>query len=243
MRHRLASLRLLCLAAALAATGAARANTAVEPVPRDKNWLKRHEAFVQISQAGGVDVLFLGDSITDLWRNRGKAAWDQYYGGLHAANFGIGADRTQHVLWRLDHGEVDGLHPKVVVLMIGTNNTGLERNRPVARNTTAEAIAGVTAVVQELRTKLPDAKILLLSLLPRADTVAPKPADIREINAAIGRLDDGRFVRFFDLGAKFQAPDGTLIAEDYGADRLHPSPQGYAVWAQAMQEPLAQLLR
>jgi len=235
--------RRLLLVVALAGAAAARANTAVEPVPRDAGWVKRHEGFVELAKAGGVDVLFLGDSITDAWRNRGRAVWDKHYAGLHAANFGISGDRTQHVLWRMEHGELDGIHPKVVVLMIGTNNTGIERDRPVARNTPAEAIAGVTAVVRELRAKLPDAKVLLLAILPRADPVGPKPADIREINAAIARLADGRTIRFLDLGPRFLAPDGSLAADDFMPDHLHPGPKGYEVWAEAMQEPLAQLLQ
>jgi lysophospholipase L1-like esterase len=245
MRFRLGSLRRLGAGIALlaGAAAAARANTAIDPVPRDPKWVARHEGFVQIAKKGGVDVLFLGDSITDNWRNRGQAVWDKYYGNLHAANFGISGDRTQHVLWRMDHGELDGIHPKVVVLMIGTNNTGLERDHPVARNTVAEAIAGVTAVVQELRAKLPDAKILLLGIFPRADTVAPKPADIREINAAIAKLDDGQSIRYLDLGPRFLNPDGTLVADDFGPDHLHPGPKGYEVWAEAIQEPLAQLLK
>jgi lysophospholipase L1-like esterase len=240
----LAPRRLLVLAAALIAVAAPlQANTAVEPVPRDAAWVKRHEGFVQIAKGGGVDLLFLGDSITDYWRTRGKAAWDRYYGGLHAANFGIGGDRTQHVLWRMDHGELDGLHPKVVVLMIGTNNTGIERDRPVARNTPAEAVAGVTAVVQELRRKLPDTQILLLAIFPRADKVGPKPGELRDINAAIAGLDDGRFVHFLDLGPKFLAPDGTFLPGVMSPDLLHPAAHGYEVWAESIREPLAQLLK
>ena len=235
--------RLLFLGAALACAGRVHANTAVEPVPRDAGWVKRHEGFVQIAHGGNVDLLFLGDSITDNWRNRGKAVWDQNYGSLHAANFGISGDRTQHVLWRMDHGELDGIHPKVVVLMIGTNNTGLERDHPVARNTPDEAIAGVTAVVRELRVKLPDSQILLLSLLPRADKVGPKPGDIRDINAAIAKLDDGKAVHYLDLGAKFQNPDGTFVPGALGPDFLHPAAKGYEIWAEAMRAPLAQFLK
>jgi beta-glucosidase len=225
-----------------AAALAARANTAVEPVPRDAGWMKRHESFVQIAQAGQVDLLFLGDSITDFWRTRGRAVWDRYYGSRHAANFGINADRTQHVLWRMDHGELAGLHPRVVVLLIGTNNTGLERNSTRPRNTTAEAIAGVTAVVRGLREKLPEAKILLLAIFPRGEKADPQTAQIQSVNAALAKLDDGRSVHFLDLGPKFLLPDGSLNPADFMADKLHPSPQGYAVWAEAMQAPLAQLL-
>ena len=103
-------------------------NTATNPVPRDAKWVKRHEGFVQEAQNGGIEILFLGDSITDFWRNRGSNVWNQYYAPRHAANFGISGDRTQHLLWRIDHGELDGIHPKVVVLMIGTNNTGKEND-------------------------------------------------------------------------------------------------------------------
>ncbi len=232
---------LACLA--IAAALAARANTAVEPVPRDAGWMKRHEAFVQIAKAGHVDVLFLGDSITDFWRTRGHAVWDRYYGNLHAANFGINADRTQHVLWRMDHGELTGLHPRVVVLMIGTNNTGNERAGTKPRNSTAEAIAGVTAVVRDLREKLPEAKILLLAIFPRGEKADPQTAQIHEINAALATLDDGRFVHFLDIGPKFLRADGSLEPADFMPDKLHPSPQGYEVWAEAIQVPLAQLLK
>ena len=237
--------RSLVLLALLAATGAMlRANTAVEPVPRDPAWVKRHEGFVAIAKQGGIDLLFLGDSITDFWRlpEQGKPVWDQYYGSLHAADFGISGDRTQHVLWRIENGELEGLNPKVVVLMIGTNNTGLEKGTAVPRNTNPETIAGVTAVVQELRVRLPHAKILLLAIFPRGDKGDPERQQIAEINGAIARLDDGQWVHFLDIGPKFLEPDGTLSREIM-PDLLHPSAKGYGIWAEAIKAPLAQLLR
>ena len=97
-------------------TNAVVENTATNPVPRSPSWVKRHEGFVQVAQKGGIDVLFMGDSITDFWRNRGSNVWNQFYAPRHAANFGISGDRTQHVLWRIDHGELDGIHPKVLSL-------------------------------------------------------------------------------------------------------------------------------
>jgi lysophospholipase L1-like esterase len=143
------------------------ANTAVQPAPRDAAWLKRHEGFVAEAARGGVDVLFLGDSITDGWRrpgpNGGKAVWDREIAPLRAANFGIGGDRTQHVLWRIEHGTLEGLRPKVVVLMIGTNNTGFERDSTTPRNTPAETVAGVQALLGQLRRRLPEARVLLLA--------------------------------------------------------------------------------
>lgn len=235
--------------AALFAAGAlaALANTAIQPAPRDANWVKRHEGFVAIAKQGGVDVLFLGDSITDGWRRAerggGKAIWDREFAPLKAANFGIGGDRTQHVLWRLENGELDGIKPRAVVLMIGTNNTGFERDGTTPRNTPAETIAGVTAIVQKLRTALPATKILLLAVFPRGEKPDhPQRLQVNEINRGIARLGDGRHVHFLDINAQFLAPDGTLPKEIM-PDFLHPAGQGYELWAAAIKAPLAKLLR
>jgi lysophospholipase L1-like esterase len=223
-------------------TTLAWANTAVEPVPRDARWMSRHEGFVAIARQGGVDLLFLGDSITDFWRTTGKEVWAREYGPLNAANFGISADRTQHVLWRIEHGELDGIQPKVVVLLIGTNNTGLERDTHKPRNTPAEAIEGITAVVHAIQAKLPKTKILLLGLFPRADEVAPPPEQIGEINAAIAKLADGDRVRFLDIGPKLLQPDGTLSREIM-PDLLHPNAKGYEIWAAAIKPSLDEMLK
>ena len=119
--------------------------------------MQLHEKFLAEAKQGKIDLLFLGDSITQGWHD--NAVWKRFYGPRHAANFGIGGDRTEHVLWRLQHGEVDGIHPRVVVLMIGTNNSG--------DNTSGEIVAGIKAIVDELRKRLPDSKILLLGVFPR----------------------------------------------------------------------------
>jgi beta-glucosidase len=217
-------------------------NSAIKPEPRDQRWIQRHEQFLAEAKKGGIDVLFLGDSITDFWRNRGRAVWDREFAPLHAANFGISADRTQHVLWRLQHGEVDGIHPKVVVLMIGTNNTGLENNSQIRRNTPEQAIEGVKDVVHELRTRLPDSKILLLAIFPRGESPSdPHRAEIATINQAIAQLADGKNIRFMDIGSKFLSPDGTL-SKDIMPDYLHPSPKGYEIWAEAIKPTLLQML-
>jgi len=220
------------------------AHTAVEPVPRDAAWLKRHDSFVAIAAQGGVDVLFLGDSITDGWRATGKAVWAREFAPLRAANFGIGGDRTQHVLWRLANGEAQGIRPKAVVLLIGTNNTGLERDNVTVRNTVPETIAGITAVVQSLRQRLPDAKILLLAVFPRADGAGDVPvrAQVTEVNQAIAKLHDGRHIHFLDIGARFLAADGT-VPTAIMPDKLHLSEEGYAIWADAIRAPLAALLK
>ncbi len=236
----------LCLLAALLAASLVRANTAIEPVPRDERWMQRHEAFVAEAKQGGIDVLFLGDSITDFWRDTdpqrgGRAVWDREFAPLHAANFGISGDRTQHVLWRLGHGEADGFRPRVVVLMVGTNNTGLERDGHTVRNTTPEVVEGVTAVVHELRVRFPDAKILSLAIFPRGEKDSPQRAQVAEANRALAKLDDGQHVFFLDLGPRFLGPDGE-IPRDLMPDLLHPSLKGYELWADAIREPLRRLL-
>ena len=216
-------------------------NTATNPVPRDAGWVKRHEDFVKLAQAGGIDLLFLGDSITDYWRSRGSNVWHSYYGERHAANFGISADRTQHVLWRMDHGELDGIHPKVVVLMIGTNNTGKEKNGS-PRNSNSETIAGVQAVVARLREKLPDTKILLLGIFPRGTFDNPQRAQVALINTVIAKLDDGKLVKYLDIGPQFLDSDGTL-PKTIMPDLLHPNEKGYQIWAAAIEPTLAAMLK
>jgi lysophospholipase L1-like esterase len=216
-------------------------NTATNPAPRDPAWVQRHEGFVKIAQAGGVDLLFLGDSITDFWRNRGSNVWNHYYGVRHAANFGISGDRTQHVLWRIDNGELDGIKPKVVVLMIGTNNTGKEWDGS-PRNTVPETITGVQAVVARIRAKLPDTKILLLGIFPRGTLDDPQRAEVALINTVIAKLDDGNLVRYLDIGPQFLEADGTL-PKSIMPDLLHPNERGYQIWADAMEPTLAAMLK
>lgn len=217
-------------------------NSATKPVPREAGWITRHEGFVRQAGQGGIDLLFLGDSITDHWRDRGSNVWDKYYLPLHAANFGISSDRTQHVLWRIGHGELDGIHSKAVVLMIGTNNTGKEKDHKTVRNTTPEVIEGVAAIVNELRARLPKSKILLLAIFPRGQKDNAIREQLKEVNAGLARLDDGKMVAYLDIGQKFLAPDGTL-SRDIMPDLLHPSEKGYEIWAEAVKPTLDAMLK
>jgi len=227
---RLVSVSLIALLGSLAAF----ANPATTPVPRN-DWMIQHERFNAIAQKGDVDVVFLGDSITNGWGGAGKAIWTERFAPLKAANFGIGGDRTQHVLWRVQNGNFAGITPKAVVLMIGTNNTGSD---------TAEQIAeGVEAIVKEIQKLSPTTKILLLGVFPRAEkSDNPARVKIAAINAIISKLDDGAKVAYLDIGQKFLQPDGTLTREIM-PDLLHLSPAGYQIWADAIQEKLAELLK
>jgi lysophospholipase L1-like esterase len=233
---------LLSASAVLAGPWVTRAddkpNTAVKPADRskDKGWVKLHESFLERAKKGDVDVLFLGDSITQGWGGKDpKEVWDKSFGSLKPANFGIGGDQTQHVLWRITEGkELDGIQPKAVVLMIGTNNTG---------GHSAEQIAeGVTAIVKELNAQRPKTKVLLLGIFPRS----PKPTDavrdkIKQTNERIAKLDDGKQVFYLDIGAKFLDKDGNL-QKDIMPDFLHLSKQGYQIWADAITPKLKELL-
>jgi lysophospholipase L1-like esterase len=221
-----------------AVTNVVLSNSATNPVPRDPRWVARHEGFVKQAQQGGVDILFMGDSITDFWRGRGSNVWNKYYASQHAANFGISGDRTEHVLWRMDNGELDGIKPKVVVLMIGTNNTGRGRGA----NSVPQVIEGVTAVVNDIRSKLPDSKILLLGIFPRGTLDDPQRAQVALINTAIAKLDDGTMVKFLDIGSKFLEADGTL-PKSIMPDLLHPNERGYQIWADAMNPTLDEMMK
>ena len=233
----------LTILPSLMAVYLAAANTATIPVPRTipTNWLARHESFLAEAKKGNFNLVFIGDSITDGWRNKGSNVWAKYYAPRGALNLGIGGDRTEHVLWRIENGELDNLKPKVVVLMIGTNNTGKEKDG-TPRNTPAEVIEGITAIVKAVQAKLPESKILLLAIFPRGEKDSPQREQIREINQGIAKLADGKKVIFLDIGQKFLAPDGTLPREIM-PDLLHPNEKGYQIWAEAIETTLAEMLK
>ena len=162
----------LLASVAIQSAVAAETNTALVPVPRDfpTNWMARHAENVATAKRGGVDVLFLGDSITDGWHwdAGGRRIWEKTFAPRHAANFGIGYDRIQNVLWRVENGELDGISPKVVVLLIGTNNSGNEDDgKP--RNTTPEIIAGISNLVRRIEAHSPQSKIILFGIFPRGE--------------------------------------------------------------------------
>jgi beta-glucosidase len=209
-------------------------NDAVVPAPRDANWMKRHDSFNERVKQGNADLLFIGDSITQGWERAGKAVWDEYYTKRNAVNLGIGGDRTQHVLWRLDHGNIDGIKPKLAVLMIGTNNSGT--------NTSEQIAAGVKGIVEKLRTKLPDTKVLVLAIFPRgADKDDAKRKVNEGANAIIEKLADGKMVHYLDIGPKFLAADGTL-SKEVMPDLLHPNEKSYRTWAESIEPKVKELL-
>jgi beta-glucosidase len=211
-------------------------NSATEAAPRpDKGWQDRHAMFLERVKKGFTNVLFIGDSITQGWEGAGKGVWAEAFDSLGAVNLGIGGDRTQHVLWRLENGEIDGIAPKAAVVMIGTNNLGA--------NTNEEIVAGITAIVKKLNAKLPKTKVLLLGIFPRSEKADhPLRARIKEINAEIAKLDDGKQVFYKNIGGRFLAEDGSLPKATM-PDFLHLSTDAYRTWADAIEADLARLMK
>ena len=200
---------------------------------------KQHDSFVAIAKKGEAQVVFLGDSITAGWGGQ-KALFEKEYAQYKAANFGIGGDQVQHVLWRVENGEFEGIKPKAVVLMIGTNTVGNAAHTP-------ELIAnGIKKIIEAIHQRSPDTKVLLLAIFPRGEKEDPKTnpgrAKNQAVNAIIAKLDDGKKVHFFDIGAKFLKPDGTLTV-DIMKDRLHLTDAGYQIEADAIREKLASLVK
>jgi len=213
-------------------TAGEKKNPAITPMNRD---IDRHKEFVAIGKKGDVDVVFIGDSITQGWGN--NEVWKKNFTPLKAANFGIGGDQTGHVLWRITEGkELDPITPKVAVVMIGTNNTG--------RDSAKEIAEGITLIVKTIHEKTPKTKILLLGVFPRDSKAGTKNREkISAINKIIANLDDGgKTVKYLDIGQKFLTSDGTLTKEIM-PDYLHLSTKGYEIWAEAINPTLHEMLK
>ena len=211
-----------------------KANDAVVPVPREGKWMDRHNSFNERVKQGNADLLLIGDSITQGWEGAGKEVWKEFYEKRNAVNLGIGGDRTQHVLWRLDNGNIDGIKPKLAVLMIGTNNSGT--------NTSEQIAEGIKAIVAKLRTKLPETKVLILGIFPRGADSTNKNRQVNEgANAIVAKLADDKHVFYLDIGPKFLAADGTL-SKEVMPDLLHLNAASYRTWAESTEPTIKKLL-
>ncbi len=204
------------------------------------DWAKRHEAVSKIVRERRPTLVFIGDSITQMFGGEphdrpqpGKEVWEKYYSKRNAANLGFGYDYTENVLWRIEHGELDGAAAKVVVLLIGTNNTG--------KNSAPDIAGAIRAICDLIRKKQPQAKILLLGILPRSAKPDASRAKIAEINRLISKYDGQNGVTYLDVGGKFIGADGT-ISKELMYDYLHPAAKGYEVLAEAIEPSLVRLL-
>jgi len=204
------------------------------PVARtNASWIQRHELMNRQARQGHIDLIYVGDSIVEHFNKQGKEAWEHYFTGRNALNLGISGDRTEHVLWRLDHGNIDGITPKLAIVMIGQNNGG--------HNTAEEIAEGVTAVVQRLRARLPETRILLLAIFQRREKPTPERAMLAWANEIISKLADGKNVFYMDINHIYVQPDGS-IPKSLMYDFEHPTPLGHKVWAEAIETKVAELM-
>ena len=240
----------LCLAIFLFTTSCATNNLgepvkntgrSTTPVQQDakwavKWWMPRHkEKLAQKEKLGDVQLVFLGDSITHAW-DRQKETWEKYYAKRKALNIGFSGDRTEHVLWRLDHGALDGINPKALVLMIGTNNAGHHQEA------SAETAKGIKAILQELRLKLPNTKILMLAIFPRGKDDNDK---LRKLtmgtNEIIKTYADNKNIFYVNINNIF-LDDKRILHKSVMNDLLHPNKEMYPKWAEAIEPKLVELM-
>jgi lysophospholipase L1-like esterase len=212
-------------------------DTAIIPVPRTGSATNRQALVLRRAEEspGNYDIEFIGDSITQGWEGAGKNVWQEYYGKRKVINFGVGGDRTQHVLWRFEQGQLDGIDAKVAVVMIGTNNSNKDDN------TETDILDGVTAIVNQIRQRQPQTKIILLGIFPRGATFSAQRGKILQVNQALARLDDGKDVFYIDFGSQLIENDGS-ISKAMMKDYLHPGEAGYKIWAKAIEPKLEELL-
>ena len=238
MKIRSLALLIACLTISVFSTWAQTSmHSAIKPAPRtDRGWTDRAKLLNdRVKETPDTQLIFIGDSITQGWEGEGKEAWQKYYAGRKAVNLGIGGDRTQHVLYRLENGNLEGIQPKAAVVMIGTNNSNGEDNTP------GQIADGVKAIIKTLRTKLPNTRIILLAIFPRGENFNPQRGKITQINQVLQKLDDNKTVFFMDIGHRFLTDEGLLPA-DIMPDYLHLSKKGYEIWAQAIETRLARII-
>jgi lysophospholipase L1-like esterase len=246
-QNRLFAGLLLIALAATAHPGPPPGEPADQPMARtDANSLKAHEQLMAKRTQGKIDVYFLGDSITRRWGASDRqyagllANWNENFKGWNAADFGWGADKTQNMLWRLRQGELDGVNPKVIVLMAGTNNIGNLTPADDTEARAAETVRGVAAVLKELRSRAPKATIVLMGITPRNDNIRVMPI-VDAANRGIARLADGHRVRYLNINAQLTDENGAL-QPGMTSDGLHLTAKAYQLWADALKPTLVERL-
>lgn len=214
-----------------------KVNTAAEAMPRQKNpegWLKAHEQISRSAQRGEIPILFIGDSITHMMFTNGAAVWKEEYRKIGCVNIGLSGDKVENILWRIQNGALGTVKPKVTVLLAGVNN--------MRKNTPEEIGLGVGAIVNELKERLPETKVLVLGVFPRGQEANTSDRmTIKEINKHIEKLNDGKKVFYLDIGEEFLTEDGPLKEDAMIKDGLHPAIKGYEIWAAAIKETVKKL--
>lgn len=243
MKNTIRILAITTLAALLSisaqAQSASKTNSAIIPVPRSGGSITNRQAQVlqrAKENPGKCDIIFIGDSITQGWEGNGKNVWAKNYGNKKCLNFGVSGDRTQHVLWRLENGQLDGIKPKAAVLMIGTNNSNKDDN------TESDILEGLQAIVRGIRQRLPETKLLILGIFPRGQTFSTQRGKILQVNQAIAKMADGKMIHYVDFGSDLIEADGS-ISKTLMPDYLHLSEAGYEIWAKAIEPKLKEIAR
>jgi lysophospholipase L1-like esterase len=218
------------------------------PVPRaDQNSMLAHAELLEKRKKGRIDIYFLGDSITRRWGTSDEQYrallenWRQNFFGWNAADFGWGGDTTQNILWRLENGELDGVNPRVIVLMAGTNNVGRTSPQGPDDPRVADVPRGIKAILDLCRRKAPGATIILMGITSRNDNMAVMPV-IDEINRRIAKFADGKKVRYVNINDRLADGEGKLYEGMTNRDGLHLDVKGYQVWADALKPLLTKLL-
>jgi lysophospholipase L1-like esterase len=198
-------------------------------------WNNRHQKILNTIASGDFDLIYVGDSITHGFEGAGKEMWAKYYAPRNALNMGFSGDRTQQVLWRFDHGEIDGISPKLAILMIGTNNSNGQDN-------TAEEIAdGIKAICAKMREKLPKTKILMLAIFPRGEGTSPQREKNARASELASQIADGRHIFYLDINKAFLDEDG-ILSRGIMPDLVHPNENGYKIWAEAIEPTVKNLM-
>jgi lysophospholipase L1-like esterase len=231
-------------------------NSAIVPASKleddSYDWWKRHSEVLRIKDSINPEIILIGNSITHFWggipyvrdaegklrESNGPESWKTLFGNYRVLNIGFGWDRTQNVLWRLDHGEIDALHPRLVIINIGTNNTSDTEKARI--NTPAEIVEGISTICMRVRSKIPGAKIILMAIFPREQSPAhPRRVLINEINKQLEIFARENKIIFVDIGPDMLASDGTLPIE-IASDFCHPTEKGYQIWADQISSYIAE---
>lgn len=228
---------LVCTPCLVAAVETATAPEAATPAPRDFDWWKqRNDKLNERAKTEQWELAFLGDSITQGWEGHGKDLWEKHYGDRKAVNLGFSGDETQHLVHRIQNGNLAGQSPKLAVVMIGTNNLGNAKHSP------ADVIEGISLLLDTLKEQTPETQVLVLGVFPRGEAKDdPYREQIRGVNKGVSDLVDWETTHFLDIGHVFLEEDGTL-SKKIMPDALHLSEEGYKLWAEAIEAKVAELL-
>jgi lysophospholipase L1-like esterase len=213
-----------------------KGHVAVTPVPRPYDqWMERHNRVVERVKRGDVGIAFIGNSLTQRWESSGLPIWNKYYAPRNAVNMGFDGDGTQNVLWRLDHGEIDGISPKLAVVLIGSNHVN---------GYSIEQISdGIKAVCCRIKTKLPETKILLLAILPRGDASAAAAYRLNKASEEASRIADNRKIFYLNISERFLDIDGNVSKQMMTIDGVHLTLTGYQTLAEALEPTISKLLK